>query len=437
LQAQQAALDKSNAAANTYSGGVNANGQTLPGYVPIPSPTSLGGAITTLGNTSSQPTSNFSQAQNTAGAAASDLLNSAPQQNAAVIAQQQAIQGLTNQYNGENMAISGGATNLAEAGGEQGLLQNLYSSNLGAMQTGLTNILQGNAQQQAAYTGAGNVANATASGATTQQGTQQSGQGAVVNALAPQTQYGALTNPATGQPISSSALVSGASSLPAAAQSALSALPQSAQSAIMLEAQKLQNNQETFAQAQANLSAYGQTGTTALNAILGPGFNANTNAGVSSGQQQVAGTGGAITSQQQTQVAGYKSAQQQAQNLGLQLNQLISHTGINPSDVNAVNAGIQKIASNTSDPNYGTFQNLLNDLANTYSQVLTPAGGSVTNLTTQIAQSLLNSSMSGTGISQVLQNLDAQVTAKISGVMTNNSNGSTNTNTTGGANPWS
>ncbi len=132
---------------------------------------------------------------------------------------------------------------------------------------------------------------------------------------------------------------------------------------------------------------------------------------------QALATGASQQSQTQ-QVQQYQSAAKQAQNLGLQLNDLMKSAGINPSDINAVNKGIQALASNTSDPNYQTFQNLINDLASTYAQVLTPAGGTTTDMVRSISQSLLNSSMSGQGISQVMQNLDAQVQAKISGVTT-------------------
>ena len=358
---------------------------------------------------------------NAVGTEAQIASNTNPAYNQAVSDYQTAQQQLQESKTNEANTLALNSENPIPLEFQQGrgqIIQNQYLSQQDAL-----------AQQMAAAQGLGSMG-------TTQQSAQQNGLASVGNLLSPVTQYGALVNPATGQPISSSGLISTASSLPAAAQSALSALPQTAQSAIMLEAQKVQNNQETLSQAQSNLSAYGQGGNTALNAVLGPGFNANTNAGASAGQQQVAGTGGAITSQQQTQVAGYKSASQQAQNLGLQLNQLIGTTGVNPSDINAVNLGLQKIASNTSDGNYKTFQNLINDIASTYAQVLVPPGGSADDMTRTLAASMLDSSMKGSGISQVMQNLDAQVQAKISGVMTNN-NGTSNTNTTSGGSLYS
>ena len=166
--------NSSNNAANTYNGGVNGNGQTFPGYV------------SALSGTAAGPTQTYNQNQQNSTNAQNGLIGTAPSNNADVVAQQQKIQDLTNQYNGMSTAISGGATNLAEAGGEQGLLQNLYASNLGAEQQGLANILSGNAQQQTAYNEAGGLANTAASNATSQQGTQQSGQAAAARLAQPQ-----------------------------------------------------------------------------------------------------------------------------------------------------------------------------------------------------------------------------------------------------------
>lgn len=161
-------------------------------YVPIaqgnftPANTTFPGLVSTSANVASQPTQNFNQFQNTAQTATTNLMNTAPQQNEAVLAQQKAIQDLTNQYNQQKYNISQGRTNLAEATGEEGALQNLYAGNLGALQTGLSNILQGNAQQQAAYTGAGNLANTGAGVATGQQQAQIQGLEGVAGLTAPQ-----------------------------------------------------------------------------------------------------------------------------------------------------------------------------------------------------------------------------------------------------------
>jgi len=243
--------------------------------------TTFPGLVNKLANTSSQTTSNFNQAQNTSGAAASDLLNSAPQQNADVLAQKNEIQNLTNQYSGAKGTMGAG-TNLAEFGGEQGMLQNQYINNLTGLQAGLTNILQGNAQQQAAYTGAGNVANATAGAATSQQSTQQSGLNNAAGLISPtQVPYSnQYVSPMTGQPVNGGG----------ADGTAMSQLPAQAQSAVQSYAQQVQNGSMTRADAEGRLSAYGIAGTNALNEALGSGFNtnaSNASAGTTAVGQQI------------------------------------------------------------------------------------------------------------------------------------------------------
>lgn len=147
-----------------------------------------------------------------------------------------------------------------------------------------------------------------------------------------------------------------------------------------------------------------------------PSFDYSAASGAASGRQNLGATAGGIQSSQQQQIASYKSAQQQGQNLASQVTDLISHFGLNPSDVNAVNAGIQKIAQNTSSPQYQILSNYLNDVASRYSQVLTPPGGTATDTTRAIATSMLNATASGTSIQQVLQSLDQQASAVIAGV---------------------
>ena len=142
----------------------------------------------------------------------------------------------------------------------------------------------------------------------------------------------------------------------------------------------------------------------------------------------------AVTGQQTQQVEGYKSALQQGQNLGSQLNDLISTFGLNPSELNKANSGLQLIAANTSNPNYQSLRNYVNDIANTYAQVLTPHGGTATDTTRGIATSMLDSAMSGKGLKIVLDSLDNAAKAKIAGVSTT---GSTFTNTAAGGGNYS
>jgi len=130
-----------------------------------------------------------------------------------------------------------------------------------------------------------------------------------------------------------------------------------------------------------------------------------------------AAQGGVITSQTQ-QVEAYKSARQQGQALQSQLSDLITTFGLNPSDINAANAGLQKIAQNTSSSQYKILSNYVNDIANTYAQILTPAGGSQTDTTRSLASSMLDATASGQSIQDVMKSLDTAAQAKIAKTQT-------------------
>lgn len=160
------------------------------------------------------------------------------------------------------------------------------------------------------------------------------------------------------------------------------------------------------------------TGNPVLNAQLiqmakqiNPNYNVNVATGAAGAQASTAGT-------QFGQIQGYQSALQQGQNLQNQLIDLLNQFGLNPSDINKVNQGLQTIAQNTSDPRYAILQNYINDIANTYAQILTPSGGSQTDQTRSIASSMLDSSMKGTGIQDVMKSLDEAAKAKIAGIST-------------------
>ena len=346
--------------------------------------------------------------------------------------------GLENSYNtsGQTMPVSQGLSqNVAstEAQQEQGLQQQLATEQTAA----------GQAQ------------------------TQQVNQAGILNQAGglsqPVSQYGALTNPATGQPISSTGLIGGAQSLPPAAQSALALLPQTGQQAIMQQAQMLQNNTTSLASAQNALSAYGQNGLNALNAILGPNFNYNTQTGIAAGQQAVGAAGGTTAAQNIVTSGTANTAAQanlintQTQNIGAMSavrdsvaglsNQLISYLGqnnsLNPSNINAINAVAQTIAANTSNPQYKTLQNLMTDIAGKYANILVP-GGASTDYTQGLSQGMLNQLAQGSTIPQVIQGLDAQAQATIGGAQQAltatqtgaNPNPSTSLiNSAGGANP--
>ena len=201
----------------------------------------------------------------------------------------------------------------------------------------------------------------------------------------------------------------------------------------------------TTMQTYANLSANNQgasiptsiTGNSVLNAQLlnmakaiNPNFNPNVAAGVGSAQSSTAAT-------QTAQIQAWQSSLQQGRNLQTQFTDLLNTFGLNPSDINAVNAGIQKIAQNTSSTQYKMLSNYVADIANTYAQILTPSGSNVSDYKTQIANSMLDQTAKGTSMIDVMKGLDNQAEAKIAGVSTtsnfNQNNGNTNSNT---ANPW-
>lgn len=150
------------------------------------------------------------------------------------------------------------------------------------------------------------------------------------------------------------------------------------------------------------------------------------------GAQAAGAAPGSVQAQQIAQVEGYKSALQQGQNLQAQLSDLITQFGLNPNDINGVNRGLQAIARNVSSPQYKILQNYINDIANTYAQVLTPPNGSATDTTRSIAASMLDATASGKSILQTMQSLDEAAKAKIAGVPTIGGGSTGNTNFGGG-----
>jgi hypothetical protein len=301
-----------------------------------------------------------------------------------------------------------------QAAQAQGSVQNTPGISLGAAagQAGqIQNLL---ANEEAPLSQEMSAAQTSAGMATAQQGTQQTGLIGAANALQPQTQYGALTSPVTGQPISSSGVVSSASSLPAAAQSALAVLPTNGQNAVMLEAQKVQNNSETLAQAQTNLSAYGQTGVTALSAILGSGFNTNTNAGASAAQQSnvsTAGTASAATNAgiyqtQLTSAAGTLQQAQAIQSSGAQLINTMTSLGINPTDPNIANKTINQLSSQFSSPAYATFNANIANLQAKVSSLL--SAGEIPTTASGAAQQIIDGSMSVSGLSAAITQINTE-----------------------------
>lgn len=384
-------------------------------------PATLQGLVNTTANTAGQPSNQYNQAQNTAANAATSLLNSAPQQDAAVLAQQKSIQDLENQYATQTANISGTPGDLSLATGDQGILYNKYSGQLNAQEEGLANILQGNAQQQAAYTGAGNVANTSAGAATGQQSTQQQGLLGAAGAISPQqVPYSSqFLNPASGQPIGGGGANNG---------TALSQLPTQAQNAVASYAQQIQNGSMTRADAESRLSAYGVVGTNALNEVLGNGFNTNAS-NASAGTTAVG---------QQIQTAA-NSTNAALDTLGSSFSSL---PGFETGGVPITNSIANWIASQFGSSALQTYKTNLADARSQLIGVLNSSGGTPTGneatanqyLPDDMTQSQFNQNVGTVQNPGIVRQLISQKVGAFTQSGQQN-NGTTNSNTTSGSSP--
>lgn len=178
-------------------------------------------------------------------------------------------------------------------------------------------------------------------------------------------------------------------------------LPAAAEAAVTLQAQLYQGNKTNLNSVESALSAYGQPALDEFYKKIN-GTNINSAEGNATFQSQQVGT-----------IAAMQSAYQQGHNLQSQLIDLITTTGVNGTDVNAMNAAAQKIAANVSDPNYKALSNYVTDLVATYSNILTP--GANTDAAKAAAASLLDPTAGGASIITTLRYLDAQAQAKIAG----------------------
>lgn len=245
-------------------------------------PVTYPGLVSTLANSSLAGSSAVPQAQQ-------GLLNSANSNplesggaydtySKAIAAQNALKQGIASSYaNVEQNPIP-----LEFQQGREQVMSRQYASQLDAAQQAVNQAqqalgygIQEQGQQQAGFNQAGALGN-------TAQGLKQSGLTSAAGLAQPQLgnigsqQYYNPLNP--GQ--------SGGMSV----GSALASLPQSAQTAIQSYAQQVKSGSMTRADAESRLSAYGITGTNALNEVLGSGFNtnaSNASAGTTAVGQQV------------------------------------------------------------------------------------------------------------------------------------------------------
>lgn len=253
--------------------------------------------------------------------------------------------------------------------------------------------------------------------------TQASNALADAEAAAPVSQYGALTSPATGNPISSGGTAGLPANLPVAAQSALSALPPQGQQAVLLEAQKVQNNLESLDTAKSNLSAYSQGGLNALNSILGSGFNTAANTGAT--QATAANTQAVGTAPVNAQLGVYDT---QLQNLGTSQvaasqiaafgNQLLTTMsqppangglGINPYSSQYANLKLNQLQTQFNSPQYATFNTNIAGLQARVSSLLQT--GEIPSAATQGAQDIVSGNATLASMQATLQQIDAEAGA--------------------------
>ncbi len=305
---------------------------------------------------------------------------------------------------------SGGGLNYAT--GEKSNLAGQYSATLDALQNkvnekaaALGYQVQGTQTQQSAEQQAGQLGQS-------QQGLNQQAYGTAAGLAAPvAVPYGTpLVNPQTGKNINMTAAGVDPS------DPFYKTMQQYAQMAV--------NNQMTSIPSSITQNAVLNAQLMKMATAINPSFNPNVASGAGAAQTTVAGT-------QTQQIETWKSSLQQGQNLVSQLNDLLTKFGLNPSDVNKVNQGLQSIASNVSDPRYKMLQNYIADIANTYAQILTPAGQSPSDYKTQIANSMLDATAKGSSLKTVMQGLDQQAQAKIAGVATAGGSGGNSGNPAG------
>lgn len=322
---------------------------------------------------------------------------------------------LAEDYAQKTNNIAGTAGFLTQQTGLQGLLNNQYNTVQGALANqyaGATNRLGAANTQQGLQVTAGTAANTAAQ---TTAGRGLSAANSVLGAVAP----------ITGVPYGTQTIQPG--TLGTTGSSGGQVQPNDP------FYQTLQSYAQQAASGQYSAIPSSITGNAQLNAQLNQmakAINPNYNPVTSAAQST-------ITGQQTGTIAQYQSALQQGQNLQAQLTDLITTFGLNPSDINVANTGLQKIASNVSNPHYKQLQNYVNDIANTYAQILVPPGGSSTDTSRGIATSMLDATASGVSILDTMKSLDNAAKAKIAGVST--SYGGTQSSTSGstGGSIWS
>lgn len=331
-------------------------------------------------------------------------------------------QRISNQYAPE-IARIGGLGAAAQAGygssgtnvvgaGNAAIASQSASQRMQALAAGQDAALKGTAQQLTAQGQAANAFDSALGGANTQQLQQLSGLGTALGSANTQ-QAQAISGLGTA-----AGLAAPSGTYPFVFDPLTQGFTNAGGGGVLTPQQAAQDvisGKTTYDQAKQALGYLGGTGEAQLqSAVTSLGGNPLTLQAQGATQQGIIGD-------QTAQVAAYTSAHQQAMNLQTQLADLITTFGINPSDVNVVNAGLQKIAKNTSSAEYKILENYLVDVASRYAQILTPSGGSQTDTTRATASSMLDGIAGGNSIIAVMNALDQQAKAVIQGVPTTGS----------------
>ena len=349
-----------NAGAYTYSGGVNSQGQTFPGY--------NAGQVPPGSNTPVPPEGTTSQGNGVYYDINGNPIGNIPQT-------PQGANTITTPYTPKNMTYAGLVSNLANIGAQPsaGYTQAQQTANDALLK------LQQNRQQEAQT-----LANSEGLPGTIEfkQGKGQVLQNqylAYQNALA-NTYQGAvgLAGAATSQQQAQQAGVGAAAGLAAPQQAGPTNVP--------------------FYPTQGNYGA--------------PAYGAYGQGGL----QQVGNIGGQIAVGQN--IAQLNSQLGGAQVEGTTLQELIGKAGINPSDVTFMNALTQYLQTGVlSDPKYNEFAGQVNSFIQSMAPIL-GAAGSATDFKTQLAQQIVNARSSGKSMNDVIGYFLNLAKQKIQGMST-------------------
>lgn len=110
-------------------------------------------------------------------------------------------------------------------------------------------------------------------------------------------------------------------------------------------------------------------------------------------------------------LASYRASVNQLS--GVALSDIAKSGGLNPSNLNAVNSLMQKIAGQTSNPQYQVLLNDLSDITSSYATILNT--GANTESTRAQAQDMVDELAKGSTLQEVLAGLDIQAQKKIAG----------------------